>query len=228
MEKKVSRRDFLKASVATSAILTAGTTLSARGASAKELRPIQLSKPESAHAGALLKILEKRCSSREFAPDPLPISVLSNLLWAGFGINRPDGRRTAPSANNRQEIDIYVAAPDGLFLYDEKAQALQPVSGDDIRALTGQQGYAATAAVDLVYVADMAKAGGTAKEERILFSGADTGFIAENVYLYCAAEGLATVVRASIDRPALAKAMKLRPEQEIVLAQCVGYPKKRA
>jgi len=228
MEKKVSRRDFLKASVAASAILTAGATLSARGAYAKELRPIQLSKPESAHAGALLKILEKRSSSREFAPDPLPVSVLSSLLWAGFGINRPDGRRTAPSASNRQEIDIYVAAPDGLYLFNAKAQALQPVSGDDIRALTGQQAYVATAAVNLVYVADMAKVGGATKEDKIFLSGADTAFIAENVYLFCAAEGLATVVRANIDRAALAKAMKLRQDQTITLAQCVGYPKKGA
>ena len=167
MEKKVTRRDFLKASVAASAIVTAGTTLSARGAYARELRPIQLSKPESPHADALLKILEKRSSSREFAPEPLPVSVLSNVLWAGFGINRPDGRRTAPSASNRQEIDIYVAAPDGLYLFNAKAQALQPVSGDDIRALTGRQAYVATAAVNLVYVADMAKVGGATKEDKI-------------------------------------------------------------
>ena len=126
MEKKVNRRDFLKASVAASATLTAGGMLSPRGAYAKELRPIQLSKPESAHADALLKVLAKRSSSREFAPDPLPVSVLSNLLWAAFGINRPDGRRTAPSASNRQEIDIYVAAPDSLYLFDAKAQALLP------------------------------------------------------------------------------------------------------
>jgi nitroreductase len=228
MEKKVSRRDFLKASVAASAVVTAGATLPARGAYAKELRPIQLSKPESPHADALLKVLEKRSSSREFAPDPLPVAVLSNVLWAGFGINRPDGRRTAPSANNRQEIDIYVAAPDGLYLFNAKAQALQPVSGDDIRALTGRQAYVAAAAVNLVYVADIARVGGATKEDKILLSGADTAFIAENVYLYCAAEGLATVVRADIDRAPLAKAMKLRQDQTITLAQCVGYPKKKA
>ena len=227
MEKKVSRRDFMKASIAASAILAAGGMISPRGAYARELRPVTLSKPESAQAGALLKILEKRSSSREFAPDPLPLPVLSNLLWAASGINRPDGRRTAPSASNKQEIDIYVAAPDGLFLFDAKAAALTPVSGDDVRALTGMQAYAATAAVNLVYVADMAKVGGTTKEEKILLSGADTGFISENVYLYCAAEGLATVVRAMIDRPALSKAMKLRPDQTITLAQCVGYPKKK-
>jgi nitroreductase len=228
MEKKLSRRDFLKASAAASAVLTAGGILSGREAYAKEPAPIRLPKPEDANAGALLKILEKRASSREFAPEPLPAPILSGVLWAAFGINRPDGRRTAPSASNRQEIDIYVAAPDGLYLYDPKAQALAPVSGADIRALTGQQAYAATAAVDFVYVADMAKAGGSTREEKAFLSGADTGFIAENVYLYCAAAGLATVVRASIDRPVLAKAMKLRPEQEITLAQCVGYPKKKA
>ena len=228
MEKKMSRRDFLMASVAASAVVTAGAALSGRGAYAKELRPIQLSGPESARAGGLLKILEKRSSSREFAPEPLPVSVLSTVLWAGFGINRPDGRRTAPSASNRQEIDIYVAAPDGLYLFNAKAQALLPVSGDDIRALTGRQAFVATAAVNLVYVADMAKVGGATNEAKILFSGADTAFIAENVYLYCAAEGLATVVRADIDRPTLAKAMKLRQDQTVTLAQSIGYPKKGA
>ena len=114
MEKKVSRRDFLKASVATSAILTAGTTLSARGAYAKELRPIQLSKPDSAHAGALLKILEKRSSSREFAPDPLPVPVLSNVLWAGsriMSITRPKRAfATSSAADVSTEAKTFTSA----------------------------------------------------------------------------------------------------------------------
>ena len=226
MEKKVSRRDFLKASVAASAILTAGATLSARGAYAKELRLIRLSKPESAHAGALLKILEKRSSSREFAPDPLPVSVLSSLLWAGFGINQPTGNAPPPpQATGRRSI--FMSRRRTVFIcLMQRGRRCRPISGDDIRALTGRQAYAATAAVNLVYVADMAKVGGATKEDKILLSGADTAFIAENVYLYCAAEGLATVVRANIDRAALAKAMKLRQDQTITLAQCVGYPKK--
>jgi len=225
MEKKVNRREFLKTSVAIPTILAAGGMFSTRKAYAKELVPIKLLKPESANAGELLKILEKRSSAREFAPTPLPVQVLSNLLWAAFGVNRPNGMRTAPSSSNKQEIDIYVATPDGLYLYDPREQALQPISGDDLRTLTGVQAYVATAAVDLVYVADMTKRTDKTMEGKMLSAYADTGLIAENVYLYCAAEGLATVVRSGIDRPPLAKAMKLRSDQTITLMQCVGYPK---
>ena len=174
-----------------------------------------------------MQLLGKRMSSREFGPEPLPVEVLSNMLWAAFGINRPDGRRTAPTASNRQEIDIYVAAPNGLYLYDGKANLLKPILAEDIRGTTGLQPYVKDAAVNLVYVADYSKMGTATDEAKLFLSSADTGFISENVYLYCASKGLATVVRANIDRAALANAMKLRPEQKIVLAQSVGYPKKK-
>lgn len=229
MEKQVSRRDFLKVSITAGAVLTAGGLLAdgRNMAYAGDVQPVQLLKPQTASGNVMLTVLEKRCSSREFGPDPLPVAVLSNLLWAAFGINRPDGKRTAPSARNRQEIDIYVAAPEGLYLYDAKANVLQPILAGDIRGLTGAQDFVKQAAVNLVYVADTSKMGEMTPESKALWIGADTGCIAENVYLYCAAEGLATVVRANIDKPALAKAMKLRPEQEITLAQSVGYPKKK-
>jgi len=228
MEKRVNRREFLKTSVATGVVLSAGTLLSLErnAAHAAELQPIQLQKADAAGGNALLKLLEKRSSAREFAPDPLSAAHLSGLLWAGFGINRADGKRTAPSARNRQEIDVYVALANGLYLYDAKANALKPITPDDIRALTGTQGYVRQAAVNLVYVADMSKMAELTDEEKDLYPGADAGFIAENVYLYCAAEGLACVVRALIDRPALAKAMRLRPDQKIMLAHSIGYQKK--
>jgi SagB-type dehydrogenase family enzyme len=153
--------------------------------------------------------------------------VLSNLLWAAFGINRSDtGKRTAPSAVNRQEIDIYVATADGLYLYEARSQALKLIVSDDIRALTGRQDFVKEAPVNLIYVADFSRMGTASKEDKELYSAADTGFISQNVYLYCASERLATVVRGSIDRQALAKAIKLRPDQKIILAQSVGYPKK--
>lgn len=229
MKKKVSRRTFLKASLTAGVMFTAGSLLpeNRHTAYAGELQPVQLAKPQTATGNIMLKFLEKRVSSREFSPEPLPVTVLSNLLWAAFGVSRPDGKRTAPSARNRQEIDIYVAAPDGLYVYDAKANALKPLLAGDIRGLTGTQAYVKEAAINLVYVADTSKMDKMAPEEKTLWIGADTGVIAENVYLYCAAEGLATVVRALIDRPALAKVMKLRPGQEITLAQSVGYPKKR-
>ena len=228
MEKHMSRREFLKASATTGIILSAGTVLfgARNAADAKELRPIQLAKPQTRSGNVALSLLGKRASSREFGSEPLPLPILSSLLWAAFGISRPDGKRTAPSARDRQEIDIYVAAPDGLYLYDPRGNLLKPIVSEDIRGLTGTQPYVKQAAVNLVYVADIPKMGEMAQEQRILWMGADTGVIAENVYLFCAAEGLATVLRAMIDRPALAKVMKLRPDQVITLSQSVGYPGK--
>ena len=166
-----------------------------------------------------------------FMSFPVPGSVglsevrLANLLWAAFGINRPDGGRTAPSAMNWQEIDIYVAISEGLFRYNAKANSLDPILAQDVRATTGTQTFVATAPVNLVYVADLDRTR-QAGSQTELFTAADAGFIGENVYLFCASEGLATVVRGSVDRAALAKIMKLGPNQKILLAQSVGYPKK--
>ena len=194
---------------------------------AEELKPIQLLKPQVDKGRPLMQVLKDRSSSRSFSKEKLPMQVLSNLLWAGFGVNRTDtGKRTAPSAMNRQEIDIYVATADGLYLYDAKAHVLTPILSEDIRAMTGTQEYVKDAAINLIYVADYSKMGTSTKEDKDIYSSADTGFISENVYLYCASEGLATVVRGSIDRQALAKVMRLRPDQKIILAQSVGYPKK--
>ena len=172
-----------------------------------------------------MQALKTRHTTREFAAKPLPWGVLSDLLWAGFGVNRPDGHRTAPSARNWQEVDIYVALPDGVYLYDAKGNALQPVVAGDLRGATGTQPFVAEAAVNLVYVSDGKKTGNASPEDRTSMTYADTGFIAQNVYLYCASEGLVSVVRASVDRAALSKRLNLRPEQQITLAQSVGYPK---
>jgi nitroreductase len=228
MKQKMNRREFMKATATAGIMLSSGAALLGNRniAHAKDLQPIQLPQSQPASGNALLKLLEKRRTIREFGPEPLPATILSSLLWAAFGINRPDGRRTAPSARNRQEIDIYVANSDGLYLFDAKESMLRPVLVEDIRGLTGTQSYVKQAPVNLVYVADLSKMSGSSDEEKTFYSGADTGFISQNVYLYCAAEGLATVVRAFIDKPVLAKAMKLRPDQRITLAQCVGYPKK--
>jgi SagB-type dehydrogenase family enzyme len=223
MEKKISRREFLKASAATGVILSLapGTTF------AEEPKSIQFLKPQPDGGNPLMQLLWKRKSSREFRSNPLPREVLSNLLWAGFGINRLDGKRTAPSAMNCQDIDIYVILSDGLYLYDAKANQLKLILAEDLRGLAGIQAFAKEAPVNLIYVSDYAKMGDKVPDERkILYSGAHAGFISENVYLYCASEGLATVVRAYIDISALSKVMKLRPDQKIILAQSVGYPKK--
>jgi len=191
---------------------------------AQDLKPVALPQPQMDGGRPLMQVLKDRKTTRDFAPDKLSPQVLSNLLWAAFGVNRPDGRRTAPSAMNRQEMDIYVATGEGLFLYDAKGNRLEPVLAQDVRPATGTQSFVATAPLDLVYVADLSKADSSPDAD--LYTAADTGFIAQNVYLFCASEGLATVVRGSIDRAALAKAMKLRPQQKIILSQTVGYPKK--
>jgi nitroreductase len=194
---------------------------------AQELKPLPLPKPQTDGGKPLMQALKDRKSSRSFSAEKLPPQVLANMLWAAFGINRPDsGHRTAPSAMNRQEIDIYVATADGLYLYDAKTNALQPVLPEDIRGQTGRQPFVKDAPVNLVYVADSARMGKMADDDKALYSAADAGFISENVYLFCASEGLATVVRGSVDRVALAKTMKLRPGQKIILVQTVGYPRK--
>ncbi len=187
--------------------------------------PIQLPGPQREGGKPLMAALNDRTSVRTFAGEKLSLQTLSNLLWAAFGINRPDGRRTAPSAKNWQEMGIYVATADGVYLYDAKKNSLDPILTKDIRELTGMQSFVKDAPVNLVYVADYSKATET-RPDRELLEGADAGVIAENVYLFCASEGLGTVVRANVDRDALAKELKLKPEQKIILAQSVGYPKK--
>ena len=198
--------------------------LAAAAALAGELEPLPLPPPEITGGKPLMRVLRDRHSSRDFRAAALPAQVLSNLLWAAFGANRPDGRRTAPSASNRQEIDVYVAASAGLYRFDGKAHRLEAVLGEDVRGATGSQGFVRDAPLNLVYVADYARMQGS-DENKLLYAAADTGFIAQNVYLFCASEGLATVVRGSVDRAALAKVLRLRPEQRVVLAQTVGYPK---
>ena len=194
---------------------------------AEDLKPIQLMTPQVDGGKPLMKVLKDRSSSRSFSKEKLSTQMLSNLLWAAFGINRPDtGHRTAPSARNWQEIDIYVAMAEGLYLYDAKNHMLQPVLSGDIRVMAGTQDFVKDAPVNLIYVANFSKMGNANKDDKVIYSAADTGFISQNVYLFCSSEGLATVVRGSIDREALAKAMKLSPDQKIIIAQTLGYPKK--
>jgi nitroreductase len=127
---------------------------------------------------------------------------------------------------NRQEINIYVAMAGGLYLYDAKGHALQPILTKDILTATGQQPFVTNAPVNLIHVADGARTGKMADEDKARCSAAAAGFIGQNVCLFCAPEGLATVVHGSVDRPALAKTMKLRPRSTIILARTVGCPKK--
>jgi SagB-type dehydrogenase family enzyme len=188
-------------------------------------RTLSLPRPTEQGGFTLVQALKARHSSREFSAKELPLQVLSDLLWAAFGVNRPQsGGRTAPSAHDWEEIDIYVALKSGLYVYRPKEHALLPLSGKDIRERTGIQDFVAQAPLNLVYVADLSRMTQASEEEKRWYSGPDAGFIAQNVYLFCASAGLATVVRGMVDRNALAQAMRLRPDQQIILAQTVGYP----
>ncbi|MFH1641171.1 MAG: SagB/ThcOx family dehydrogenase [Candidatus Omnitrophota bacterium] len=193
---------------------------------AQEAKPIKLPEPKMEGGMPLMQALKERKSTREFSASDLPIEVISDMLWAASGINRPESaHRTSPTAMNMQEIDIYLAKADGLYLYDAEGNMLIPIVSGDIRALTGTQSFVKDAPVNLIYVADLAKMSRSSSEVAEFYAAADAGFISQNVYLYCASFGLVTVVRGSIDKPALAKALKLRPDQKIILAQTVGYPK---
>ena len=171
-----------------------------------------------------MQALKERQSGREFSSRKLSPETLSSLLWAAWGINRPDGHRTAPSARNLQDIDVYVAMSDGLYLYEAKDHQLRKILNEDIRAATGNQDYVKNAALNLIYVSDLARLKVPDPMAAEFYTGAHTGFIAQNVYLFCASEGLSAVVRGNINREALAKKMKLREDQKITLAQSVGYP----
>ena len=193
---------------------------------AQDLKSIKLPEPQIEGGRPLMQVLMDRKTSREFSPEKLPMQIMSDMLWAACGINREEsGKRTAPTAVNWQEIDVYVSITEGLYLYDAKAHTLEPVLPEDIRAFTGKQPFVKDAPVNLIYVADFSKMGQADEATKTFYSATDTGFISQNVYLYCASEGLATVVRGYLDKPELEKKMGLRPDQKVMLSQTVGYPK---
>jgi nitroreductase len=189
----------------------------------------ELPKPQTTGGMPLMEALSKRQTSREFSDRKLPDQVISNLLWAGWGINRPDlKKRTAPSSMNKQEMDVYAVMADGVYLYNAENNSLKKVADGDIRALAGKQAFVATAPLTLVFVADYKKMGDGSDQVKEVTSNTDAAFISQNVYLYCASENLSTGVRAYIDKDTLHAAMKLTPDQHITLAQSVGYfPEKK-
>lgn len=166
----------------------------------------------------------KRRSGRSFSDRELDLQTLSNLLWATFGYGVGGKRRTAPSSHNRQETMLYVVIKSGVYIYNPTDNRLEQVLEEDIRALTGAQDFVGEAPLNIVFVADTTKI--TGKDERGVIETAfvDTGFISQNLYLFCASEGLTTVTRAMIDKKALSEKLSLAPTQIITLAQTVGYP----
>ncbi len=192
---------------------------------AQDSGTIKLPPPETAGGMPLMQALKARHSTREFGSRPLPPQVLANLLWAANGVNRPHtGQRTAPSAHDWREIDVYLTTAEGAYRYDPPTHTLIKVAAGDIRPLAGVQDFVATAPLNLVYVADLDRMSGAAADDKAFYSATDAGFIAQNVYLYCASAGLAVVVRGLVDRDALGAALGLGAHQRITLAQSVGYP----
>lgn len=186
---------------------------------------LKLPPPQTSGGKPLMDALRERKTTRTFAAKELSMQELSNLLWAGAGISRPEsGKRTAPSANNWQEVEVYVSLKSGVYLYNAAENQLTPILAEDIRSKTGQQEFVGSAPVNLIFVADYSKMTNRPEEMKFFYSGTDTGFISENIYLYCASAGLATVVRGMVDREALKSLLKLPAEKNVIFAQTVGYP----
>jgi len=189
-------------------------------AGAEEQKVLSLSAPQMEGGKPLMQAIKERQSTKEFRAEELSNETLSNLLWAAYGINRPEsGKRTAPSAKNAQEVDVYVATKDGVFLYDAAGHQLKQILAEDLRKTTGGR---APAAMELVYVADFSKSAGTTDDKKLAYATIATGCIIQNIYLFCASENLATVTHVCADTAT--EAFKLKAEQHIIMAQTVGYP----
>lgn len=191
---------------------------------AQVIETIPLPSPQKTGGMSLLEALSLRQSQRSFSNQELNPQVLSNLLWAAYGINRPDGGITVPSARTWKEFDIYVVRANGWFVYEPGKHVLLKMGNEDLREFAGIQDFVKTAPLNLIFVADYDRMKDVTDELRKFYSATDVGFISQNVYLYCASEGLSTVVRAQIDKEKIREVFKLRPGQNPVLAQTVGYP----
>lgn len=194
-------------------------------AQTQESGEIKLPPPEKMGGMPLMQALKARHSAREFDGRALPLQVLSNLLWAANGVNRAGtGQRTAPSARDWREIDVLAITAESAYRYDPPTHTLIQTVAGDLRPLAGVQDFVATAPLNLVYVANLDRMSEADAERAAFYSATDAGFIAQNVYLYCASAGLAVVVRGLVDREALGAVLGLGKQQRIILAQSVGYP----
>jgi nitroreductase len=211
---------------ANAGILATAALAAAPAAVAQELKPRDLPPPQGEGGLSLTAALKLRRSTREYSDRPLPAQVLSDLLWAAFGINRPasDGR-TVPYWRHIMVLDVYLVMAEGVWLYEPKTHKLLPYMKEDLRAQTGLQDFVVTAPLNLVYVAHGERMTDVTPEERRLYASVDASFIGQNVYLFCAAEGLATVFRGAVDGPKLGQTLKLPEQQFVTFAQTVGYPR---
>lgn len=193
---------------------------------AQNLKEIKLNTPDKNRGSSVMKALSDRHSDREYAEKELSIKDLSDLLWAANGINRPDGKRTAPSALNKQDVDVYVIMKEGAYLYNAKQQALIPVAqGDHRAAVAGGQDFVKTAPVSLVLVTDLSRFGNITEQTKLM-GAVDVGIVCQNISIFCSGTGLSTVPRATMDKEALKKILKLSDSQLPIMNHPVGYPKK--
>jgi SagB-type dehydrogenase family enzyme len=225
VEKEKNMRWNLRITVLiATAFLTGLASLGSAGQGSGGLKVIQLNAPDLHKGIPLMQALSRRKSDRDFSHKKLSLQQLSELLWAADGVNRENGKRTAPSAHALYPVDIYVALPEGVYLYEPLKRDLVPVVEGDFRGATGSQEFVAGAPVNLVYVGDLAKLGGP-EDEAMVSAAIEAGHQAENVYLYCASEGLGAVVRGSIDGEKFGQIIRLRPHQRVLVAQTIGYPR---
>lgn len=186
---------------------------------------IALARPRLKGGASLMEALARRRSTREFSPRPLSQRHLGEVLWAACGVNRSDGHRTSPSWRGVFAVDVYAVLKDGAYRYDVATHRLLPHKAGDYLALTGTQDFVGTAPLNLLMVADFSRMKGGSVDEKKVSAAADSGCMAENVYLYCASEGLGTVFRGNVDRQPLHQALGFTADQYISYAQTVGYPK---
>ncbi len=190
---------------------------------------ITLPKPDTKGGKPLMQVLEQRKTERAVSTKELSINQISNLLWAACGTNRKDGRRTAPSARNWQEIELYVAMAKGTYRYEPGGHKLILISKEDIRQIAYKQDFPQKAPLTIIYVANYDKQTGLDdKNLKTRYAAVDTGFIGQNIYLYCASEGLATTFIGMIESKKIAAKLKLRNNHEVLFGQCVGYPETKS
>jgi SagB-type dehydrogenase family enzyme len=195
--------------------------------SAQELKTIKLDAPDKKGGMPVFKAFSERKSTREYAGEKLKPKDLSTLLWAANGINRADGKRTAASALDKRDVDVYVIMQEGTYIYEPKAHSLNPVAQGDFRtAAAGGQDFAKDAPVILLLVSDLTRFNPTPDEGTKLVGALDAGIVSQNISIACAALGLATVPRGTMNQPELRTALKLKDTQYLGLNHPVGYPKK--
>ena len=206
------------------AVISVVVLLSWTICSAQVIETVSLPPAQKTGGMPLMEAFQLRKSQRSFSSKELSSQQLSNLLWAAYGINRPDGFRTVPAAKNWYEYDIYVLKSDGWFLYEVSKHALLKMGNEDLRVYGGTQDFVKAAPVILVYVADFGRMNDTTDELRKFFSAVDAGYISQNVYLWCASEGLATIILGQVDKVKVREVLKLKPNQQVILSQPVAFP----